>query len=193
MQNGAAQQQTGTIKWFDRKKGIGFASPAEGGDDIFVHQANLWTDSEGKPPFLDEGVAICYDVSQREGRPIAVNVKLPPGAVSRQPAGGRAAQVSQRDAAAALGTLTVSESQPKKRGVVAKAEAPAAAPGGDEAEKKRLKEQAEKRQKNRAEQKEKGTDRPALEKKNKELEANNLAGLKAANPDVTRRNSRYYF
>ena len=74
-----------------------------------------------------------------------------------------------------------------------KAEAPAAAPGGDEAEKKRLKEQAKKRQKNRAEQKEKGTDRPALEKKNKELEANNLAGLKAANPDVTRRNSRYYF
>ena len=184
MQNGA-QQQTGTIKWFDRKKGIGFASPAEGGDDIFVHQANLWTDSEGKPPFLDEGVAICYDVSQREGRPIAVNVKLPPGAVSRQPAGGRAAQVSQRDAASALGTLTVSESQPKKRGVVAKAEAPAAAPGGDEVEKNRLKEQAERKQKNRAEHKEKGIDRPTLEKKNKELEAN-LAGLKAANPDVTR-------
>ena len=87
---------TATIKWFDRKKGIGFASPAEGGDDIFVHQANLWTDSEGKPPFLDEGVAICYDVSQREGRPIAVNVKLPPGAVSRQPAGGRAARSGGR-------------------------------------------------------------------------------------------------
>ena len=36
----------------------------------------MCTSSEGKPPFLDEGIAICYDVSQREGRPIAVNVTL---------------------------------------------------------------------------------------------------------------------
>ena len=46
MQNGAAQQQTGTIKWFDRKKGFGFLAPETGGDDIFIHQLNIGNNSE---------------------------------------------------------------------------------------------------------------------------------------------------
>ena len=60
--NNGRAQHTGTIKWFDPKRGIGFASQAEGGDDLFVHRDNLCNDSEDKPPFLDEGVAICLSL-----------------------------------------------------------------------------------------------------------------------------------
>ena len=77
-ENGDAQH-TATIKWFDRKKGFGFASPETGGDDIFVHQLNLGTNEEGKRPFLDEGDTIYYDIGDHNGRPTAINVKLPPG------------------------------------------------------------------------------------------------------------------
>ncbi len=39
-----ADVQTGTVKWFDTTKGFGFITPAEGGDDIFVHQTVIKAD-----------------------------------------------------------------------------------------------------------------------------------------------------
>jgi len=69
---------TATVKWFDRKKGIGFATPAEGGDDIFIHRRNFAT-----PFTLDENDEIFYDIGEYEGRPTAVKISVPPGKESK--------------------------------------------------------------------------------------------------------------
>eukprot|EP00966_Prymnesium_polylepis_P081015 1876837-Prymnesium_polylepis.1 len=77
----AEVSMTAVVKWFDRKKGFGFATPeggsSEGGDDIFVHQRNIVAD--GKSPVLDEGDTIYYTLGEHNGRPTAMNIKLPVG------------------------------------------------------------------------------------------------------------------
>lgn len=64
---------TGTVKWFNNKKGFGFITPDEGGNDVFVHisavqQAGLRS--------LDEGAKVSYEILTERGKTVAGNLKL---------------------------------------------------------------------------------------------------------------------
>ena len=50
---------TGTVKWFNESKGYGFISPADGGDDVFVHFREIVGDGFKT---LVEGQAVSYEV-----------------------------------------------------------------------------------------------------------------------------------
>ncbi len=62
---------TGTVKWFNDKKGFGFIS-IEGGEDVFVHHTSI--DSEGFRT-LEEGDKVEFEIAQGEKGSKAENVK----------------------------------------------------------------------------------------------------------------------
>ena len=64
---------TGTVKWFNNRKGYGFITPDEGGQDVFVHisavqKAGLRT--------LKENAKISYELMSEKGKTVAGDLKL---------------------------------------------------------------------------------------------------------------------
>lgn len=53
--------QEGTVKWFNADKGFGFITPAEGGEDLFVHFSAIASSGYRS---LDEGQRVSFDVEQ---------------------------------------------------------------------------------------------------------------------------------
>ncbi len=64
---------TGTVKWFNNKKGYGFINE-EGGRDIFVHFSAI--EMEGYKS-LSEGEAVIFEVEESTRGPEAKNVRKP--------------------------------------------------------------------------------------------------------------------
>lgn len=62
----------GTVKWFSDRKGYGFITPEDGGDDLFVHHSNI--EMEGFRT-LREGQAVDYEDSEGPKGPEASNVR----------------------------------------------------------------------------------------------------------------------
>tara|TARA_B100001123_G_C15276029_1_gene1012205 strand:+ start:1849 stop:2061 length:213 start_codon:yes stop_codon:yes gene_type:complete len=65
--------KTGTVKWFNPKKGYGFISQDDAPDkDMFLHITAL---QKANISVLNEGDKISYDVEEENGRQSAVNIK----------------------------------------------------------------------------------------------------------------------
>ena len=62
--------KTGTVKWFNAKKGFGFISD-EDGNDVFVHFSALQMDGF---KVLEEGEKVQFEVVKGDKGPQAANV-----------------------------------------------------------------------------------------------------------------------
>jgi len=65
----------GTVKWFNEKKGFGFISPDEGGEDLFIHFSNIAMDGFKS---LADGQKVEYETNQGRKGPEAINVRPAP-------------------------------------------------------------------------------------------------------------------
>ena len=63
---------TGTVKWFNPKKGYGFISPDAGGKDVFVHISAV---EQAGFDGLEDGQRIGYEISTKNDRSSAVNLR----------------------------------------------------------------------------------------------------------------------
>jgi superfamily II DNA/RNA helicase/cold shock CspA family protein len=70
---GGSGPTTGTVKWFDARKGFGFIVPARGGSDVFVHQSEIQIDGYRR---LSEGQRVEFEVTKGQQGMQASTVKL---------------------------------------------------------------------------------------------------------------------
>ncbi len=63
----------GTVKWFNESKGFGFITPADGGNDVFVHFSSIQGDGFKT---LAEGQAVSFELQQGPKGPQAANVTV---------------------------------------------------------------------------------------------------------------------
>ena len=62
---------TGTVKWFNEKKGFGFITPDDGGKELFVHHSEIKTNGYAT---LAEGQKVQFEVGSGKKGPCATNV-----------------------------------------------------------------------------------------------------------------------
>ena len=65
---------TGTVKWYDDRKGFGFIAPNNGGQDIFVHTSAVERSGMNT---LREGQQVSFDLQRdsKRGKDNAANLK----------------------------------------------------------------------------------------------------------------------
>ncbi len=62
----------GTVKWFNEKKGFGFITPDDGGEDLFVHHSQITGDGFKT---LQDGQAVEYTAAPGRKGQEATNVQ----------------------------------------------------------------------------------------------------------------------
>lgn len=62
----------GKVKWFNERKGYGFITADDGGEDLFVHHSNIVGQGFRS---LAEGQEVEYDVGEGRKGPEATNVR----------------------------------------------------------------------------------------------------------------------
>ena len=67
------ETKTGTVKWFDSKKGYGFITPEDGDKDLFVHHSGIMM--EGFKTLTDNQ-KVSYQVTDSDRGPVATNVTI---------------------------------------------------------------------------------------------------------------------
>lgn len=61
----------GTVKWFNAEKGYGFITPADGGQDLFVHFSAIQSNGYRS---LEEGQSVEFEIGQGTKGPQAESV-----------------------------------------------------------------------------------------------------------------------
>ena len=61
-----------TVLSYSRIRGWGFALPEDGTNDVFLHRSNL----PNARKYLNEGDRISYELGERNGRPLALNIQF---------------------------------------------------------------------------------------------------------------------
>lgn len=64
----------GKVKWFSDRRGYGFITPDDEGEDLFVHFSNIEMEGEGFRS-LQEGQAVEYEPAQGKKGPEATKVR----------------------------------------------------------------------------------------------------------------------
>ena len=89
------QRMTGTIKWYDKRRGYGFVAPDSGSDDIFLHHSAF---DGNRTHNLAEGDRIAFSIEKRnrglsaidvvpvKDAPVATTSPIPAAPASAQPA-----------------------------------------------------------------------------------------------------------
>ena len=62
----------GKVKWFDERKGFGFITPDDGGEDLFVHHTNIMGQGFRS---LSDGQEVEYEVGEGRKGPQATEVR----------------------------------------------------------------------------------------------------------------------
>ena len=100
---------SGSVKWFDSKKGFGFIEAAELERDVFVHHSGIAGDGYRH---LKEGDQVDFDIEETDKGPQAVNVRLTEEPAQQDPVQEEPAQEdsAQEDPAQSDSSATDAES-----------------------------------------------------------------------------------
>ena len=67
----STERLSGTVKWYNGKKGFGFIAPDAGNEDVFVHYSEIPRPLRNR---LDTGDRVSFDVGEGTKGPAAQNV-----------------------------------------------------------------------------------------------------------------------